>query len=290
MTTTCLSDARPEIAARIDESGWIIVGLDFDGTLTPLRPRPEDVTLAEPARALLARLAGFERVTVMIVSGRSLEDLTCKAGLPGLIYAGNHGLEITGPGLRFVEPAAAAMVQALEGVTADLRTRLANLPGALVEPKGLTTSIHYRSVAPEQWDDLARIVHEAVGDDSTRFVLTSGHCVWEIRPRVSWNKGHALDWTIRQLGDGAERLVFYLGDDQTDEDAFAVLPHAITVKVGMPETLTQAHYWLPDPDSVQVFLEWLVERLACRSGPAASRLAATARSGPSQGLGSIPLK
>ncbi len=62
-------------------------------------------------------LAGSERVTAMIVSGRSLQDVAGKVGLPGLIYAGNHGLEIEGPGLKFVEPTAAATVQRLEGVT-----------------------------------------------------------------------------------------------------------------------------------------------------------------------------
>ncbi len=271
MTIPCLSDALPEIATRVADSSSILVGLDFDGTLAPLRPRPEDVALDEPARALLARLAGFERVTVMIVSGRSLVDLTTRVDLPGLIYAGNHGLEITGRGLGFVERTAAAMVPGLECVTDDLRTRLANLPGALVEAKGLTTSIHYRKVPPDQRDDLARIVHEAVHTDSTEFVLTTGHAVWEIRPRVSWHKGHAVEWTTRQLGDVAKQLVFYMGDDRTDEDAFRVLPLAITVKVGSPATPTEARYSLPDPEAVHAFLEWLAQQLACRFGPETSR-------------------
>ena len=262
MTIPCLSDVRPEIAARIGVSGSILLGLDFDGTLTPFRTRPEDVALAEPVRALLARLAGFERVTAMIVSGRSLQDVAGKVGLPGLIYAGNHGLEIEGPGLKFVDPTATATVQRLESVTEELRTRLAELPGVLVEPKGLTTSVHYRNVPPELWDDLARIIHEAVGTETANFELTTGHSVWEIRPRVSWHKGYALRWTIRHLGEGANRLVFYLGDDRTDEDAFAYLPDAITVKVGSPGATTRARYWLPDPDSVQAFLEWLVRQLA----------------------------
>ncbi len=212
---------------------------------------------------LLARLAGSERVTAMIVSGRGLLDLTGKVGLPGLIYAGNHGLEIEGLGLEFVEPTAAATARLLAEVTEDLRPRLAGLPGGLVEPKGLTTSIHYRNVPPEHRDDLARIVHEVVASDPTRFVLTAGHSVWEIRPRVSWHKGHALNWTIRHLGDCASRMVFYLGDDLTDEDAFASLPDDVTVKVGNPGTPTRARYSLPDPDSVHAFLEWLAGRLAC---------------------------
>ena len=136
------------------------------------------------------------------------------------------------------------------------------MPGALVEPKGLTTSVHYRNVSPEHRDDLARIVHEAVATDAARFVLTAGHCVWEIRPRVRWHKGQASTGSsaISEIRRG--RLVFYLGDDRTDEDAFASLPDGVTVKVGSPGAPTRARYRLPDPDSVQAFLVWLVGRLA----------------------------
>jgi trehalose 6-phosphate phosphatase len=250
-------DVLPEIAARIDRAGSILLGLDFDGTLTPLRPRPDEATLAEPVRALLARLSACGRVTVMIISGRSLPDLAHKVGLPELIYAGDHGLEIQGPGVEFVEPTAATMVQRLEEVTDDLRTRLGGLRGALIEPKRLTTSIHYRNVPPERWNDLARIVHDAVASDPARFALTSGHRVWEIRPRVAWHKGRALDWARQHLGSAADQLVFYLGDDRTDEDAFASLSDGITVMVGEPRQPTRARYWLPDPDSVHAFLDWL---------------------------------
>ncbi len=105
----------------------------------------------------------------------------------------------------------------------------------LVEPKGLTTSVHYRNVRSELWDDLARIVHEAVGDrdgqvraDHRPFRLGNpAACFLAQGPRAETGRS-------AQLGDGANRLVFYLGDDRTDEDAFACLPDAITVKVGSP--------------------------------------------------------
>jgi trehalose 6-phosphate phosphatase len=257
-----LMESLRDISDRIDRAGDILLGLDFDGTLAPIQPRPEDVVLAPPIRALLDRLAGSARVTTMIVSGRAMRDVIGLVGLPGLIYAGNHGLEIEGPGIAFVEPTAAATADRLETVTAHLRTRLANVPGVLVEPKGLTASVHYRNVPDEYQDELAGVVREAASADPDRFVLTSGHKVWEIRPRVTWNKGQALAWTIRQLGETGDRLVFYLGDDRTDEDAFAALPDGITVKVGSPETPTRARYTLPDPDSVHAFLGWLANRLA----------------------------
>ncbi len=115
MTTLNLTESLPEIASRIDRAESILLGLDFDGTLTPIRPRPEEVVLPEPVRAVLARLAGLPRVTLMIVSGRSLGDVASRVGLPQLIYAGNHGLEIRGPGLVFVEPTAALLVDSPAG-------------------------------------------------------------------------------------------------------------------------------------------------------------------------------
>ena len=262
MTTANLMESLPELARRIDLAKHVVVGLDFDGTLAPLQSQPDAVTLSEPVRSVLSRLASLPRVTPMIVSGRRLTDVAARVGLPDLIYAGNHGLEIRGPGLNFVEPTAAATEQRLHKVTEHLRARLSDVPGVFVEAKGFTTSVHYRNVRPEHRDELARIVREAVDANATGLVLSTGHAIWEIRPRVSWHKGHAVVWTMQQLGIGASSLAFFLGDDRTDEDAFAALPDGITVKVGSPGTPTEARYWLPDPDAVRAFLVWLDEQLA----------------------------
>jgi trehalose 6-phosphate phosphatase len=262
MTTANLMESLPELARKIDLAKHVVVGLDFDGTLAPLQSQPDAVTLSEPVRSVLSRLASLPRVTPMIVSGRRLTDVAARVGLPDLIYAGNHGLEIRGPGLNFVEPTAAATEQRLHKVTENLRARLSDVPGVFVEAKGFTTSVHYRNVRPEHRDELARIVRESVDADATKLVLFTGHAIWEIRPRVSWHKGHALVWTMQQLGIAASSLVFFLGDDRTDEDAFAALPDGITVKVGSPGTPTEARYWLPDPDAVRAFLVWLEEQLA----------------------------
>jgi trehalose-phosphatase len=256
-----LLDHLPEVAARLDGGGPILLGLDFDGTLAPLCTHPDAVVLADAVRETVARLAAVDRVTVMIVSGRGLPDVAGKVALADLIYAGNHGMEIEGPGLSFVEPTAEALVPSLESVTVALRQRLAELPGTFVEPKRLTTCIHYRNVPAELWDDVARIMRETEAAHSDHFILTSGHQVWEIRPRVTWHKGEALRWAIEQLGGDVPPLVFFLGDDRTDEDAFASLPDAVTVKIGHPESPTHAHYRLDNPDAVHTFLQWLVERL-----------------------------
>ena len=139
---------------------------------------------------------------------------------------------------------------------------LARCQGALVEPKGLTASVHYRNVAPELWDEVGRVVEQVVASDADRFVLTSGNRVWEIRPRVAWHKGEALDWIMRHLGDPARRLMFYLGDDRTDEDAFARFPERRDRQDRSSPSSTLARYHLADPAAVERFLGWLAGKLA----------------------------
>jgi trehalose-phosphatase len=261
MTTFGLMESLPEIARRIDQAKSILLGLDFDGTLVPIRSHPDEVTLAEPVRSVLTRLARMPRVTLMIVSGRGRADVAGRVGLSDIIYAGNHGLEIQGPGIAFLEPMAAALASSLAELTKPLVELLTEIPGALVEPKGLTTSVHYRNVANDRWDEVTHAVQEVVALDPERFVLNSGHQVWEIRPIVAWHKGEAINWVIQHLEDPSHRLVFYLGDDRTDEDAFACLPDGVTVKIGRGQTSTLARYQLANPDSVERFLTWLADKL-----------------------------
>src|SRR5262249_2229517 len=154
-----------------------------------------------------------------------------RVGIPNLIYAGNHGLEISGDGLIFVEPTAAARCAALKELSADLASKLQHFPGVFVEDKGLTLSVHYRMAAATDREAVRRIAHDTLAGMNHMFRVTRGNEVFEIRPCVSWNKGTAVHWIKEQLGR-PDALTIYLGDDVTDEDAFVTLPEAIRVKVG----------------------------------------------------------
>jgi trehalose 6-phosphate phosphatase len=261
MTPRSLMESLPEIACRIDRAGSILVALDFDGTLTPIRPRPGDVVLAESVRAVLAGLDGLARVDVMIASGRSIADVRNRVGLPQLIYAGNHGLEISREGFTVVEPTARAACGALQELAKQVEELLANVPGVLVENKGLTASVHYRNAPSERWGEVEQVTRRAVASEADLFALSAGRQVWEIRPRVSWHKGSAVKWVLEHVDDPGHRLVFFIGDDRTDEDAFASLPDGVTVKVG-EGAQTQARYEVPDPAGVELFLTWLLAKLS----------------------------
>jgi trehalose 6-phosphate phosphatase len=231
----------------------VLLIADFDGTLTPIVARPEQATLAPEVRGLLVELGSNPHCVIAVLSGRAVDDVEARVNVPGLIYAGNHGLEMRSPHLHFVEPIAAASAPALRELTDNLQAALARVPGVLVENKHLTASVHVRLV-PE---DLRAEVREIVEywTHSTPFHLTTGHAVIELRPPVTWNKGTAALWIRDHCAADADPILV-LGDDLTDEDAFVALPDAITVKVG-DNTATAAQYSLASPDEVACVLSWL---------------------------------
>jgi trehalose-phosphatase len=220
---------------------------------------PNLAALSPHMDRVLRSLAEQPVVSLAILSGRERADLQGRIGIPGLVYAGNHGLEIQGPGFIFVEPAAAQCTEAVKELAAELRRKLHDIEGALVEDKGLTLTVHYRLVPDTRVEDVRRVVHSILAASNHPFQLTSGEKAYEIRPRLYWNKGTAVEW-IRQQLDKPGALAIYVGDDHTDEDAFAALPDGITIRVGGSGE-TAARYTLADTAEVRRFLEWLDSQL-----------------------------
>ena len=114
---------------------------DFDGTLSQIERNPGDAELDERVKPLLAKLLTIKNIALGVVSGRSLSDIKKRVGLKNIIYAGNHGLEAHGNGIRFMHPRSESIRRSLEGIIqeAGQRTRIKGLWG---ENKGLTGSIH----------------------------------------------------------------------------------------------------------------------------------------------------
>jgi trehalose 6-phosphate phosphatase len=249
-------DRLPDIATKLNAASRVYLFLDFDGTLAPIVDVPEAASMSPPIRQLLIRLSRKWRYSVGIISGRSLADLQDRVALPGLTYAGDHGLAIHGPGLNFTEPAAAERKGLLRHLTLDLETRLSGIPGARVEHKALTSSVHYRQARTGDLELIRGIVTETVAPASQLFRITRGLKVLEIRPRVNWDKGKAARWILEGSGY-PNALPVYLGDDVTDEDAFRALATGITVRIGR-RAETFARYRMDSQLGVREFLAWLV--------------------------------
>jgi trehalose-phosphatase len=253
------ADLVSEIEARNRSARLISLFLDFDGTLVPISGDPAAPQLDSGAAATLQLLSGQDAFVTTIISGRAIEDLYTRIRLNGLIYAGNHGLEIFGRQFRFVEPVASARREPLERLCEELALDLRPLPGAIVECKGLTASVHYRLAAEADWTQIRQTVYAATARNGALFRVNPGRKVFDIVPRTNWHKGAAVEWINGHLGE-KDVLTVYLGDDASDEDAFCILPDAVTVKVGAAVP-TCARYRLPGPAAVHEFLLWLAHGL-----------------------------
>ena len=232
--------------------------LDFDGTLAPFDDDPGRVRLSAGVRAMLGRLAEDPEEVVCIVTGRSLADIQARVGLDEIGYVGNHGLEIHGRGGLWVHPEAEDLRPAVAACASRLEHRLADVPGAWVESKGLTLTVHHRRT-PGAFVEQVRdaVFEETARELSGRLAVHLGTQAFEVRPDVAWNKGEAVK---RILADtygpswAFDVSVVYIGDDWTDEDAFEALTDtAVTVKVGRDAT-TAARCRVPDVRGVHEIL------------------------------------
>jgi trehalose 6-phosphate phosphatase len=235
------------------ESGRLVLLLDFDGTLAPIVARPDLAAIPEATRRALERLRALPGVEAAVVSGRGLADVRERADLGPIAYAGNHGMEIEGPGIHRIHPEAAAARPQLGRAAARISGALAELTGTFVEDKELTLSIHFRQ-APEREAEVRRIVDGAVsGEEGLR--VTAGKMVLEVRPRVDWHKGRAVEFLLEQLAPPPGAPVLYLGDDATDEDAFRALAGWREEGEGVlvadqPSPASAARAWLRSPEEV----------------------------------------
>ncbi|MDH3703495.1 MAG: trehalose-phosphatase [Alphaproteobacteria bacterium] len=231
--------------------------LDYDGTLTPIVARPEDAVLSDTMHRLLERLS--RRHVVGVISGRARADIEERVGIPGLYYAGSHGFDISCPGNRqFHHAEGREFVPAVQRAEEDLRSALHGIPGALVEGKTYSVAVHYRLVDRDK-QHLVRSAVDAVAARYPNLRRTTGKMVFELLPNIDWDKGRAVTWLLHAMGlEPPDAMPVYIGDDVTDEDAFAtVSADGIGVLVADAPRATQARYRLAGPDAVMRLFEHL---------------------------------
>jgi trehalose-phosphatase len=253
-------ERREELLRRL-EGRQLVLFLDYDGTLSPIVPNPEDAHLSEATRAAVAELA--RRGPVALVSGRDLPVLRGFVGLQGVYYAGSHGFDIEGPGGRaFQQEEGKALLPELDAAERELAAGLADIPGARLERKRFSVAVHWRHVEEARVAEVERRVGEVLARHP-RLRRSGGKRVYEVQPDIDWHKGQAVRWLLRTLGLEGEGVVpLYVGDDLTDEDAFEALKgRGLSVVVrGEVERPTAADYALENVEEVRQLLELFIAR------------------------------
>lgn len=244
----------------------VAVFLDYDGTLTPIVRNPDAAFISKEMRQTVRELS--EVFPTAIVSGRGREKVEGFMKLEGLYYAGSHGLDISAPkeacgGVEVFQPAA-DFAPVINQVYEVLCKKVEVFPGAHVEHNKFCLSVHFRNCAKEAWEGLTEQVEGVVEMHEEMLKMTRGRKVLEVRPKVAWDKGRAVEHLLTALKLDEEDVVpIYVGDDRTDEDAFRALNKregcaGIGVLVSSKVKPTDAQFTLEDPIDVDVFLSKLV--------------------------------
>lgn len=214
---------------------------DFDGTLSPLAPRPDLAAIHPVAKDALTRLASVVD-DVGIVTGRAADAVETMVGIDGIDYVGNHGLEWRRNGVHIEHPQSVASAADVSAAMREIARRVAGTAaddGVRFEDKRLSGSIHYREAnRPETVrEPLLVIAADVAMAHGLR--ITEGRKIIEVRPKLVVNKGTALQSLIKERG---LRGVLFFGDDVTDLDGFRMLHamrrdglSALAVGVASPE-------------------------------------------------------
>ncbi|SMB84532.1 trehalose-phosphatase [Deinococcus hopiensis] len=226
----------PELLALAERA--LLVICDYDGTLAPIVPRPEDAVPEPGAREALAQFLAHPHHHAAIVTGRQAEQAAAFLTLPGLPVIGLHGMEWPG------EETAPPDVQALRSLT----EALPEVPGLRKEHKGWTLAVHYREVLGTQQAGVEAQL--AALPLPPGWEMIAGKKVREFRP-AGFGKGRAV---VRLAQERSDLLPVFIGDDLTDEEGFTALRKlgGVTVKVGEGET--EAQFRVGGPTEVVALL------------------------------------
>jgi len=233
--------------------------LDFDGTLVPIAPRPQDVHVAPWVVPTLQQVQRALGGALALLSGRPLEQLDGLLKPLQFAAAGVHGVQRrAADGRRWAQH-----VEPPSAIAKAVHALAQHHPELLIEKKPSSLAVHYRA-APEL-EPICRTTLVAALQGQTAWVLLVGHAVFEIKPR-GLNKASALRAFIAEqpfIG----RVPIVVGDDVTDEDAFAAALEAggHAIKVGPGTTIARSR--LGDPSAVCRWLTASADALKAKEGP-----------------------
>jgi trehalose 6-phosphate phosphatase len=253
-TTPHLFKKWKSIVRRIRGKKRIVIFLDFDGTLARIAPMPDAVSLHSKTKEVLRRLGSRPNVEMIIISGRRRADLLRFIGLRKIKYMGLYGWE-NKTNKKVPYPQRVALAQTL----VDLLAELPAYPGAWIEPKLNSFSVHLKGLTIDAQRELRQAVKKRVELLPETLQAMNNLRDVEVAPVSIGNKGVAVR---NILGQAAMRgaLPIYFGDDLSDEPAFAAAGKGVSILVGKRRA-TQAMFFVRGPAEVTAALSKLEETI-----------------------------
>lgn len=243
----------PDFWERLEEAAYKYLALDYDGTLAPFHAKRMEAFPLAGVPDLLKKIECREDTTLAIISGRPIFELVGLLGNMSVTMVGSHGFEYrSSQGDTLVrkilpeqeEGLMMARKMGIEmGLDEHLETKIASIA---LHTRGLSSGAasQMEDAMHHEWDKLLQ---------SYKLELRRFNGGVELRAQ-GWNKGEALDRLLHGLSK--ETFCVYIGDDETDEDAFEIVqPYGIGIRVGNPTLPSKANGFLPDIVSVKSFLQ-----------------------------------
>lgn len=226
-----------------------LYAFDFDGTLAKIVRVPSDAKMNQTTESLLKELSKL--VPVAIISGRSVADLKDRISFRPRFLIGNHGMEGLGD-----NPNSMTEAKQICGKWNILLKKSKFEAGIEIEDKTYSLAIHYRACRNKtRARNQIKLAIEKLAPEP-RIIL--GKCVVNLIPPGAPHKGAAVLDLIRKSG---MKHVFYIGDDDTDEDIFS-LPYSagqiMSIRVGKKKS-SQAGYYIERQSEINRLIKILIK-------------------------------
>lgn len=251
MTAEALPAELRRAIVQLARAPRLLVASDYDGTLAPIVPDPSQAKPLPESVHALRSLAALPATTTAVISGRALRDLATLSRLPSEVHLiGSHGSEFDIGFVHELNPEATQLRTKLQRVLTEI---VEGKSGVRLENKPASVAVHVRQAEPSIGEQVLDAVRS--GPATWEGVhITDGKAVIELAV-VQTDKGNALDALRHQVGATAS---IFLGDDVTDEKAFARLHGPdLGIKVGEGDSLATDR--IDDTTDVATVLAFLME-------------------------------
>lgn len=248
------------ILNRVRYAFKLFVLADLDGTLV------EGGTSATPKlkakeRKILEDLIKSPSTHMGVLSERPVEEVSKAIHVPGVHYSGNLGLEYAVPKGALIELDGAEAVARFNKFTAALKKLAGKANKVTFNNIGLFTCADWSKAAATVRKNFAESARELEAEYESSLRIIHGKQAAEYMPDTGHDKGTAAIAIMRRVGFNLKSdMALYLGDDTTNEDAFAAVADlGIGLRVGRPAPTSNAGYSIKNIDEVWSLLERIIE-------------------------------